>query len=368
MKTHSKKIGLMVAMLIIGISSIAQSTKKETLAVFNIDSKGVMLEPSQLGNLVRLEVGKLDKFQVMDNYDMMYVIEQKQLNIDKCYGKICLVEIGKQIPVDKIITGSVESYGDAIIITLRIINVTENSIESTHVKEFLNLQNELSEMMAITLQYLFKLPVNQVTEQRLTKKFNYDNIVNNPQVDQLRLSGPRMGFTAYTGETAQILGKKKHEGGFDAYPVMFQFGYQFEKQYLNEGKFQALFEFIPMITGIDQGLFLPSLTIMNGLRNNINGWEFAFGPTVYMTTEAKGYKIGNTWYNQIDMTDELYAQDYIPETRLDSRGDYKVKSGFIVAFGKTFISGKLNIPFNAYVAPSKKGVRFGVSFGYNAKK
>ena len=35
-----------------------------------------------------------------------------------------------------------------------------NIIESAQVKEFLNLQNELPEMMAITLQYLFKQPVN----------------------------------------------------------------------------------------------------------------------------------------------------------------------------------------------------------------
>lgn len=368
MKTQLKKLGLMGVMIILSIISFAQTAKKETLAVFNIDSKGVMLDPVQLGNLVRIEIGKLDKFQVMDNYDMMYVIEQKQLKIDNCYGKICLVEIGKQIPVERVITGSVELYGETIIITFRLINVTENTIESTQVKEFLNLQNEIPEMMAITLQYLFKQPVNTLTEQRLTKKFNYENIVNNPEVSRLKLSGPRMGFTFYTGETAEVLSMKKHEGGFDAYPVMFQFGYQFEKQYLNEGNFQALFEFIPMITGIDQGLFLPSLTIMNGLRNNVNGWEFAFGPTLYLTSEAKGYKIGNTWYNEMDMTDSLFTKNPTPETRLDSRGDYKLRSGFIMAFGKTFISGKLNIPVNAYIAPSKKGIRFGVSFGYNAKK
>ena len=58
---------------------------------------------------------------------------------------------------------------------------------------------------------------------------------------------------------------KKNVGGFDAYPAMFQFGYQFEKQYLNEGNFQALFEFIPMISGLEQNTFIPSFTLMNGL-------------------------------------------------------------------------------------------------------
>ena len=36
--------------------------------------------------------------------------------------------------------------------------------------------------------------------------------------------------------------------------------------------------------------------------------------------------------------------------------------------GKTFKSGKLNIPVNVYVIPSKDGIRMGASFGFNAKR
>jgi hypothetical protein len=53
---------------------------------------------------------------------------------------------------------------------------------------------------------------------------------------------------------------------------MFMFGYQFEKQYLNEGNLQALFEFIPSVTGVDQGLFLPNILFLHGLRHNRSGW------------------------------------------------------------------------------------------------
>ena len=37
----------------------------------------------------------------------------------------------------------------------------------------------------------------------------------------------------------------KNSGGFDMFPISSMIGYQFEKQYLSSGDFQALIEFIP---------------------------------------------------------------------------------------------------------------------------
>jgi hypothetical protein len=176
-----------------------------------------------------------------------------------------------------------------------------------------------------------------------------------------------MGATMFTGETANILKSSASKGGFEVEPLMFQFGYQFEKQYLNEGNFQALFEFIPMVTGLDQGLFIPSITLMNGMRNNKSGWEFAFGPTFSLVTKSQGYYTAddNIWTTLQDSVPVPEYADVI--TRLDSRGDASIQAGFIFAFGKTFKSGRLNVPVNAFVIPSNKGLRMGVSFGFNAK-
>lgn len=176
-----------------------------------------------------------------------------------------------------------------------------------------------------------------------------------------------MGFTVFTGTTADRLKEKKNEGGYDVNPIMFQFGYQVEAQYLNQGNFQALFEFIPLVTGLDQGMFIPSFTIMNGLRNNKNGFEFAFGPTASLAKVAKGYYDKN---NNFILEGQWTSGEPIPELeeRFDSRGEYALNTGFIFAMGKTFKSGKLNIPVNAYIIPHKDGFRFGASFGYNAKK
>jgi len=120
-----------------------------------------------------------------------------------------------------------------------------------------------------------------------------------------------------------------------------------------------------MITGLDQGLFIPSLTVMNGIRNNKTGWEFAFGPTVSIVKKAEGYFDENR--NWVKMSAGENQTKFKTETRLDSRGDPAFSTGFVIAAGKTFKSGALNIPVNLYFIPQSNGVRFGVSFGFNAK-
>lgn len=341
---------------------------KPSISVLNIDTKGLSLDATQMGNLTRIELSKLGKFEVMDRYDVLDQVEKNKLNISNCYGKLCLVELGKTLKMEKMFTGSVELYGQTILVTLSLIDVKTSVIEQTQIKEFLNLPLELQPMIAITIREMFHLPNDEELVTRLTKKFNYDNAINNPTKDRLALDGPRMGFVAFTGDYAQMMRRSKANGGMEAFPMMFQFGYQFEKQYLNEGNFQALFEFVPMVTGLDQGYFFPSITLMNGFRSNLGGWEFAFGPTIGFTSVAEGYYDGtNTFRLKSEWSSDPLSKDPVFVTKSDSRGRTKLSSGFVFAFGKTFKSGKLNIPVNAFVTPNKEGMRFGLSFGFNAK-
>lgn len=368
-KINFFKMAFLLGAILLYENSNAQSatSKKIVVGVLNIDSKGLSMQPDQMGNLLRIELDKLDTFDVIDRYDAMYLIEKNKMDISNCYGKICLVENGKLLNADKMLGGSVELIGESIIITLRLINVQNFSTEKTVVKEFLNLPEEIQNMVSISLREVFNLKNNEELVTRLTKKFNYENLTNNPKSEKLKLNGPRLGFIYYFGNNAKRLHESTTTGGYDAIPIMFQFGYQFEKQYLNEGNFQALFEVVPMITGLDQGFFIPSITVMHGLRNNKWGWEFAFGPTFGINTFKKGFYRNGEW---ITDNDEIYKNknNYDIIERQDSRGYTKVTTGFIFACGKTFKSGKLNIPVNTWIRPDKNGIMAGASFGFNAKK
>jgi hypothetical protein len=369
-----KKWSLFVLLFIASFTSVsAQETGKKaakpSVTVLNIDAKGMVLDPVQMGNMVRLELEKLDTFEVMDRYDVSYVIEKNKLNINNCYGKICLVEVGTVIHSDKMLTGSIELFGETIVVTLRLIDVKTATIERAQVNEYLNLPKELQSMVKISINKMFGKPVDEPLLTYLTKKNGYESSTGNPNKTSVNLSGPRSGFTYFTGEAGQRLQEDRSAGGFGSYPLMFQFGYQFEAQYLNEGNYQALFEFLPTVTGFNQNVFIPSVTIMNGFRNNKRGWEIAFGPTFGLVSKADGYYDSeNKWNLASDWTDSLNTNPYKIEKRIDSRGTYELQAGFIVAVGKTFKSGKLNIPVNVYVVPNKDGIRMGASFGFNAKR
>jgi hypothetical protein len=142
---------------------------RKSLTVLNIDSKGLGLDPVQMGNLVRIELEKLDTFEVMDRYDVAYVVEKNKLNIGNCYGKLCLVEIGDQIHSDKMFTGSVDLYGETIIMTFRLIDVKTASIEKTQVNEYLNLPKDMQLMLKISIRQMFGMKTDESTIAYLSK-------------------------------------------------------------------------------------------------------------------------------------------------------------------------------------------------------
>jgi len=362
------KMKLTVIASLFFLFSLNIFAQKPSLSVLNLDSQGLEYTPMQLGNLVRMEIEKLNKFEVMDRYDVSYLVEKHNLKIDNCYGKICLVEIGKLLKTDKMMSGSIELYGDKIILSLRLVDVKTERIEKAQVKEFLKYPKEIQTMIRITMYEMFELPMDDLQNQikSLTNEEQYENVLINPDKDKLNLSGPRLGLTYFQGEIADIMQKPKYEGGYDMLPVSFMFGYQFEVQYLNSGNFQALFEFLPTITGVDQGLFMPNLSVLMGFRHNIRGWEIALGPTAGLTKKAKGYYVDGVWHLSTDWVGPE-TNPNPSERRLDSRGYITSHTGFVFAFGKSFKSGRMNYPVNLYIIPSNSGIRAGLTFGFNAK-
>lgn len=374
MKTTIKTIAIASIMQIASLTISAQNpTQKQKLCMASVDVTGMKIDQDQMSNLIRIEVEKLDTFEVLNKYDVEVGLKNSNILINSCFSKDCLIKAGNAVKSDKVLTGAIDVFPTKIIYTLRLLDLKTNNVEKTTVVEFLNIPEEIETFTKIIVLKMFNKSYDKNTYQKLTNPYDFDNLKNNPQYERLRADGPRVGFTYYTGNIASILEADKSVGGFEAAPVMFQFGYQFEKQYLNEGKIQGLFEFIPMITGVDQGYFIPSFTLLHGLRSNKSGWEFAIGPTIGLALKSKGYYDNeNIWRQESYWTNDTLNKGvknpFTVKERLDSRGDYTVNTGFVIAIGKTFKSGKLNIPVNMYCIPSKDSMRFGASFGFNGNK
>ena len=362
------RTGLFILTLLIGANTYADS--KETVAVLGIDTKGVIQDAQAMGYLVRLELEKTKKFNVMDKYDIADIVKEVGIDINTCFGKNCLVDAGKKLKVDKMLTGSVERFGEKIVITLRLIDVKTGTVTASDATEYLNLQPEIQKMVEISVKNLLDIENDPILVNLLVE---YDTPISTPKTT-LRPGGPRMGVSMVTGLAAQRLSAPKNEGGYGMFPINVQFGYQFEQQYLSAGNFQALIEVIALIGGLESGQFLPSIALMNGFRDNKSGIEFAFGPVFRLVQTANVYKADHVdgdgaWHLESEWNVDSNGINPNAVTELpDNRGNYKMSAGIVIAVGKTFRSGYLNIPVNLYVVPKKNATVYGLSIGFNISK
>jgi hypothetical protein len=342
--------------------------KKPGIAVVDFDTKGYNISQEQAIQFTINELIRLGNYEVMDKYEVEYIAKRDSLVSKACFSKACLSEFGKHLGIEKMLTGSIQLLGENVSITIRLLDVNTGTFEKTLVKEFLNIQGNELMMIRVTINELFGVANDADLVKKMTVRSEFESKVNNPYKLVLRADGPRIGLAIFSGISAEVIKNSRDKGGYNGYPYMFQFGYQFEKQYLNEGNFQALVEMIPILTGMDQGRIIPSFTFLNGLRNNKNGWEFAFGPTFNIIKISKGFYKDGKWYLSEDKNKLFPSEEFEMVNRPDSRGSLVPTAGFLFGFGKTFKSGKMNIPINFFIVPNSNGARFGFSFGWNGRE
>ena len=137
------------------------------------------------------------------------------------------MEAGRKLKVEKMLTGSVERFGEKIVITLRLIDVKTATVEKSDAMEYLNLQPEIQKMIEISVKNLFGIENDQNLVNLLV---DYEAPISSPKTT-IRLDGPRMGVSFTTDPAAKRLKASKDQGGNEMFLVTSHSGYQFEKQY-----------------------------------------------------------------------------------------------------------------------------------------
>ena len=339
------------------------------VAVLNIESKELLQDAESIGKLARLKLQKMPGYMVYREHDVKELFKESRDQYSHCYSVKCLTEVGKQLGADRMLSGSAERFGERIVINLIMVDVESEEIIASDVTEYYNLGSEMEGMIEISVNNLLGVESDPQLVNALIRK---ENTLSDQIVERLSLNGPRMGIAYVYGLRGQRLQDPARENGYDMLPFMSQFGYQFEWQYLSAGDLQALVEFLPIISGMDQQMFLPSLTIMNGFRHSRTGIEIGFGPTFRVVREAEGwYDENNVWRRtSVYEYDEDLKGEYKSEIHrnIDSKGRAQLGYSFTLAAGKTFQSGHLNIPVNVYYSPGKHGGLVGASFGFNIRR
>jgi hypothetical protein len=138
-----------------------------------------------------------------------------------------------------------------------------------------------------------------------------------------KLSGPRFGFTTFTGDVADM----RDQAGLE--PMMTQFGWQWETKIISTtGGNQALMEWVLLVGGVEQDEFNVSLGWITGYRL-ANGVELGVGPNF--------------------------------SANKDNR---RITTSMVVAGGSTLPFGDFYVPVNLAVAMAKGGPRITVLTGW----
>ncbi|MCC2547404.1 hypothetical protein LJY25_13190 [Hymenobacter sp. BT175] len=108
--------------------------------------------------------------------------------------------------------------------------------------------------------------------------------------EDIHLSGPRLGFTVLSGGAAD-----KAKESLNVNPFLTQFGWQFETRIfrLPNGT-SGLFEVIPLIGGLEQGKFLPSVSGLIGIRA-AKGLELGVGPNLSLAGTSIAFALGTSF-------------------------------------------------------------------------
>jgi len=371
-----------LTLIFFSISSLSFNAQSQSAAVLSVYTQSAKISPEMAESVLRVEMTKTEQFNVIDKLDMIEILEENEIDLTNCYGKKCLLRVGKSAGVDKVVTGSIENLGKKIVVTVKILDVDSESYDKVAIEEFINLDAEIQSMVKIVVNKALGIENNQEILNTLVY-FNQPAIT---PTTYLKNNGPRMGLSYVIGNTSKILAAPENQGGWDLNSpvILSQIGYQFEGAYLSAGSFQALIEGMIFINGIEKEMFSPSFALLNGFRSSKNGWEFGFGPTFRLTKMKDGYYIGDTVGGNEDyksLTDDQLGNWRLrsewagpgenPQTirtRTDSRGDVRLKTGWVWAVGRTFHSGYLNIPVNVFYSSGKEGGYIGLSVGFNIAK
>lgn len=359
------------------LSIISNIVSAQTMAVGTIQTSNIHAHSTTTTLMTRMELVKLEKYQLLDEFDLYEIGNVDEYN--DCYSRTCLIEFGQMIESDYVISGSIDKISGKIIVSFKLIDVKARKVIKSSTEQFEDNEAEIQRMIRITLQKLHGIEPNEELKRSLAYK---NEVITSNNVGKINNSGPRMGMAYSHGTIAEFLGREEARGGMDMAPVFTNIGYQFEAQYVGTENFSALFEFIPSLNGLEQGKFIPSFALMNGFRFGSAGWEFAFGPTFGLTRKSEGFFDHNGVYDgnnsgQFWSKSDLSAagfsntnasiaeHGYFYSSNLDARGDWRLSTRWVMAVGRTFKSGALNIPVNVFYSSVKGGGMVGLSAGFN---
>lgn len=359
-----KKLVIIGLMGLFSVGRINAQSSNKSIVIGGIESNGVEVNLETTRLIVYQALVNSKRYDVLDRYDVEEKIEKTKLK--SCLGVNCLSELAIQLGATYAASLSIDRAADRIIIGVKMVDAMNAHVIKNQVIQFEDQPNAINQMVELTLVSAIDTTIDLSLQPLIWKDLpNKSNTLK-----RLNNSGIRTGVALITGENAGYFVRESKDGGLGVQaPVVFNLGYQFERQYVSSEKFSSLIEGVVNVSGLEHGVFIPSFSLLNGFRFGKGAWEIAFGPSLSIKQLEKVTNLNGAFVN----SEQLIQQGYDPtkftfDLRPDTRGRGYLNSGFVVAVGKTYRSGGVNIPINLVYATGKYGQSIGLSVGITTSK
>ena len=195
-----KNIFFYILLASIFFSNIKFNAQSQSAAVLSVYTQSAKISPEMAESVLRVEMTKTEQFKVIDKLDMKEILEENQIDITNCYGKKCLLRVGKSAGVDKVLTGSIENLGKKIVINVKILDDGSESYDKVAIEEFINLDSEIQNMVKIVVNKSLGIE----NSKEILSTLVYFNQPPETPTTYIKNNGPRMGLSYVIGNTSKI--------------------------------------------------------------------------------------------------------------------------------------------------------------------
>jgi TolB-like protein len=217
------------------------------MAVVDFEAKGISeVNVSILTERLGIELFKTDKFNIIERQQMDEILKEQGFQQTGCFSNECVVEMGKLVGVEQIVTGSVSKFENIYSISARVIDVQTGKV--------LNIST-----------YDYKGELDNLLEQGVKKV----------ALDIAQLNQPHRGNVTETTDTTQDIRFEKkpylRKGGFFVLQLALLYPFQFVQEHIDIYglKINVVSGKNNVIYGLDCGVFNMSAIEMYGLQMGV---------------------------------------------------------------------------------------------------
>ncbi len=198
---------LWLPLLLLSISSAQQPAL--TIAVLEFEAAGVEAPAVQtLANVVRKELIKSKLFRVVERNLMDDILSEQGLQQSGCTTTECVVEVGRLLGVQKILSGSISKLGELFIVDLQITDITTGEIE---VLESIDYVGKLEELPRLIRELTTRVTTGSLANEKETVLY----VTSNPAGAKVYLDEIFSGNTPLKINTAlEKMGVRVSQAGY----------------------------------------------------------------------------------------------------------------------------------------------------------